>query len=122
MAKRIMIIDDDDRILRIFELLIKSFGYSPVPINDPGVGLRMLSEDPPALVLLDIVMPSMSGLEFLAERRKIPGALEIPVVICSAWRLTEEELAIYRDEIAGFVTKPIEPAQLREILKGYLGV
>ena len=67
-------------------------------------------------------MPSMSGLEFLAERRKIPGALEIPVVICSAWRLTEEELAIYRDEIAGFVTKPIEPAQLREILKGYLGV
>ncbi|NLM30214.1 MAG: response regulator [Methanomicrobiales archaeon] len=122
MAKRIMIIDDDDRVLRIFELLIESFGYSPVPIDNPGDGLRMLSEDPPALVLLDIVMPSMDGLEFLAERRKIPGAREIPVVICSAWRLTGEELALYGDEIAEIITKPVEPARLRESLKSHLGV
>jgi DNA-binding NtrC family response regulator len=38
MAKEILIIDDDEKILRIFNLLIKSFGYSPVLVDDPRVG------------------------------------------------------------------------------------
>jgi len=116
-----MIIDDNDKVLRISELLIESFGYSPIPVNDPREGLRILSEDPPSLILLDLMMSPMDGSEFLDERRKIPGALEIPVVVCSAWRLTEEELAPYKDEIAGIVTKPVEPALLRELLKNHLG-
>jgi CheY-like chemotaxis protein len=121
MAKKVMIIDDNDKVLRISELLIESFGYSPIPVNDPREGLRILSEDPPSLILLDLMMSPMDGSEFLDERRKIPGALEIPVVVCSAWRLTEEELAPYKDEIAGIVTKPVEPALLRELLKNHLG-
>jgi len=121
MAKKVMIIDDNDKVLRISELLIESFGYSPIPVNDPREGLRILSEDPPSLILLDLMMSPMDGSEFLDERRKIPGALEIPVVVCSAWRLTEEELAPYKDEIAGIVSKPVEPALLRELLKNHLG-
>ncbi|NQS79263.1 MAG: response regulator [Methanoculleus bourgensis] len=121
MAKKVMIIDDNDNVLRISELLIESFGYSPIPVNDPREGLRILSEDPPSLILLDLMMSPMDGSGFLDERRKIPGALEIPVVICSAWRLTEEELAPYKDEIVGVVTKPVEPTLLRETLKNHLG-
>ncbi len=121
MAKKVMLIDDNDKVLRITELLIKSFGYSPLPLNDPREGLRIISKDPPSLILLDLMMSPMDGAQFLDERRKIPGALAIPVVVCSAWRLTEEELAPYKDEIVEVITKPVEPTLLREILKDYLG-
>lgn len=122
MPEKVMIIDDNDRVLRITGLLIRSFGYTPITINDPREGLRLISEDPPSLILLDLMMSPMDGSQFLDERRKIPGALDIPVMICSAWRLTEEELAPYKDEIVGIITKPVEPAQLREILKEHLGM
>jgi len=121
MPKKVMIIDDNDKVLRITELLIKSFGYSPIAINDPREGLKLISEDPPSLILLDLMMSPMDGSQFLDERRKIPGALEIPVMVCSAWRLTEEELAPYKDEVIGVIAKPVEPALLREILKDHLG-
>ncbi len=122
MSKKVMIIDDNEKVLRITGLLIQSFGYVPITLNDPREGLEMISRDPPSLILLDIMMSPMDGSQFLDERRKIPGALDIPVMICSAWRPTEEELAPYRNEIAGVIAKPVEPALLREILKDYLGV
>ena len=122
MSKKVMIIDDNEKFLRIAGLLIQSFGYTLITLNDPREGLEMISRDPPSLILLDIMMSPMDGSQFLDERRKIPGALDIPVMICSAWRPTEEELAPYRNEIAGVIAKPVEPALLREILKDYLGV
>ena len=122
MSKKVMIIDDNEKFLRITGLLIQSFGYTLITLNDQQEGLEMISRDPPSLILLDIMMSPMDGSQFLDERRKIPGALDIPVVICSAWRLTEEELAPYRNEIVGVIAKPVEPALLREILKDHLGV
>ena len=121
MTKRVMIIDDDDRVLKIFELFVRSFGYKAIPVSDPNEGLRMLSDNPPSLILLDLMMSPMDGSKFLDERRKIAGALDIPVVICSAWRPTVEELAAYKDEIAGILPKPVESAQLREILEKLIG-
>jgi len=120
MVKEILVIDDDEKVLRIFNLLIKSFGYSPVLANDPKDGLEILRNAPPSLVLLDLMMSPMNGLQFLEERRKIPGALKVPVVILSALRLNDEELAPYVDSIADVAVKPVEPAQLKEIIARYV--
>lgn len=119
MTGQILVIDDDEKILRILNLLIKSFGYSPVLVDDPVKGLELLRENPPSLILLDLMMSPMNGLQFLDERRKLPGALDVPVVILSAWKLNDEELAPYVDSIAGVVIKPVEPAQLKEIIAQY---
>lgn len=116
MAKRILIVDDDEKILRIFNLLITSFGYTPVLVSDPAKGLEVLQDDPPALILLDLMMSPMSGLEFLEERKKIPGASDVPVVILSALRLNDEEFAPYANSVSEVAIKPIEPAQLKEII------
>lgn len=119
MAKRILVIDDDEKILRIFNLLITSFGYSPILVNDPAEGLKILQNDPPALILLDLMMSPMNGLQFLDERKKIPGALHVPVVILSALRLNDDEFAPYADSVAEVAIKPVEPAQLKEIIARY---
>ncbi|WP_052379703.1 response regulator [Methanoculleus sp. MH98A] len=119
MTKEILVVDDDEKILRIFNLLIKSFGYSPILVNDPVKGLEMLRDNPPALILLDLMMSPMSGLEFLEERRKVPGASNVPVVILSALRLNNEEFAPYADSVAEVIVKPVEPAQLKEIIARY---
>lgn len=119
MTQRILVIDDDEKILRIFNLLITSFGYSAILVDDPAKGLEILQNDPPALILLDLMMSPMNGLQFLDERRKIPGALRVPVVILSALRLNDEEFAPYADSVAEVVIKPVEPAQLKEIIERY---
>jgi len=121
MTRTVMVIDDDDKTLRISELLIRSFGYSPILVNDPRSGLEKIADEPPSLILLDLMMPSMNGLQFLDERRKIPGAMAVPVVIFSAWKLNEEELSLYRNDIAEIALKPVEPARLKRILKQHLG-
>lgn len=121
MTKDVLVIDDDEKVLRIFNLLIKSFGYTPILVNNPRLGLEILQNNPPSLVLLDLMMSPMNGLQFLEERKKIPGALKIPVVILSAWRLNEEEFAPYADSVAEIAVKPVEPARLKEIIARYTG-
>jgi CheY-like chemotaxis protein len=79
--KHILIIDDDPSILLLFSQFLESAGYSVASAPDGTEGLRSVKAEKPDLIITDIMMPEMDGLELLMEiKRNHPG---IPVIAIS---------------------------------------
>lgn len=81
--KKVLIIEDDKEILDLLAKKIKESGYQALVAYDGEEGLRILREEKPDLVLLDIVLPSVDGLELMRRKQVLPETANIPVIIIS---------------------------------------
>ncbi|PIP17254.1 MAG: response regulator [Candidatus Portnoybacteria bacterium CG23_combo_of_CG06-09_8_20_14_all_37_13] len=79
--KKILIIEDDQFLRDLIERKLIRTGYQVLNTNDGAEGLKMINEEKPALVLLDILLPSMSGWEILEKIKADPAINKIPVLI-----------------------------------------
>jgi len=101
----ILVVEDDPDITESLCDVLRSEGYEVATASNGKEALDRLREiDRPSLILLDLMMPVMSGGEFLAALRQIDALASIPVVIVSAWT---KESAQVRAQSQGFVRKPI---------------
>lgn len=118
-ANSILAVDDDPTILGMIAELL---GYEGYHINTTGSGREALAQaalNPPALILLDLMMPEMSGWQVIAGLRSNPRTRSIPVVLLSARRdlaSTAQDLAVEQ-----FLEKPFELDELLRIVELYLG-
>ncbi len=89
--KKVLIIEDDNFLSDMYQTKFNSEGFDAVMAEDGETGIRMLSEGlRPAIVLLDIVMPKMDGLETLAAIKKVDEYKDIPVVMLTNLGQKEE--------------------------------
>jgi DNA-binding response OmpR family regulator len=85
-------------------------------------GMALVAQAPPDLVLLDLMMPGMSGFEMVARLRAQPTSANIPVMIVSAKELTPEDVLTLNGHIQRFVAKgTIEPEGLTNAVRQMLG-
>ena len=114
MAHEIMVIDDDPDIREVLTLFLRKFGYVPLVFDSAAVALDCLVNRRPSLILLDLMMEPMSGIQFLEELgKRFPTGGRIPVLILSAYALSDDDKNRFRDWIAGVLKKPILPSDLR---------
>lgn len=116
----IAIVDDDPYIVEVFCLTFERAGYSVLGFTDPVEALEAIPTKRVSLLILDLMMSPITGLQFLDERRKDRALSEIPVLILSAWDLSPEERKEYADDIAGIIRKPVMPRTLVEMAGGFL--
>lgn len=126
--KRILSIDDEPRILRCFEKLLNSRGYSIVVTTDPDEGLRMVREDPEIiLAMLDVHMPKKNGFQIYRELREIR---KIPVLFVTAYPRSftaesDEVATMWQNEFADGTTdivyKPLDLESLVAKVEGLIG-
>lgn len=113
----VLIVEDDAAIRESLQYALEDEGYAVVTAENGEEGLdRLRTMDLPCLVLLDLMMPVMSGGEFLASLRGTERFASIPVVVVSAW---PSEAAQVRHETHGFVGKPISLDLLLEMVDGF---
>lgn len=86
-----LVVDDEADTRDILRRQLESDGWSVVSASNGRQALEMLSARPPALILLDLIMPEMDGFQFVEELRKRPEWREIPVVVVTSKDLTSEE-------------------------------
>jgi CheY-like chemotaxis protein len=79
--KTAVIIDDEPDVTTYFETFLTDNGWSVRSANDPNEGIAMAQEDPPAVVLLDVMMPERGGLSTLIALRKDERTAKVPVVL-----------------------------------------
>jgi CheY-like chemotaxis protein len=114
MAHEIMVIDDDPGIREVLTLFLQKFGYVPLVFDNAVAALECLATRRPSLILLDLMMEPMNGLQFLEELgKRYDRNKRIPVLILSAYGLPEDDRNRHRDWIAGVLKKPILPSDLR---------
>ncbi|MCH8748706.1 response regulator [Patescibacteria group bacterium] len=121
MAK-LLLVEDDALLVRLYQKKFTKDGYEVVSAKDGEAGLALIDKEQPDLVLLDIMMPKLSGLEMLERIKANPATRSIPVVILSNLGGEEEqERALELGAVAYIVKANNDPAKvsakIREILQ-----
>jgi CheY-like chemotaxis protein len=116
-SKAILVVDDEPAILDMIAELLGYEGYQVVTTSHGSVALARAKADPPALILLDLMMPGMSGWQVIDALKASPQTRSIPVVVLSARRdlpATAKELGIVT-----FLAKPFDIDELIGIVQQY---
>ncbi|HET7856175.1 MAG TPA: response regulator [Gaiellaceae bacterium] len=113
----ILIVDDDDRLREFVRVNLEMEGYAVREAADAEAGLAALEEEPPDLILLDVMMPKVDGWEMLRRVQERHGVGSIPVIMFSG-KVDEEAMRDAASRGAqGFIGKPFNPQQLIESTK-----
>ena len=114
---RVLAVDDDPQALRyVRDALLKS-GYTPVVTGDPGEALRLVGEEKPDLVLLDLMLPGTDGIELMKD---ILGAGDVPVIFLSAYGRDELIARAFDMGAVDYVVKPFSPTELAARIRAAL--
>lgn len=119
--RKVLVVDDDPRNRKLMEMLIQADGYAVHSVESGPAALAAVAAEPPALILLDIMMPGMDGFDVLRRLKADPLANGIPVIMVTA---LDDEASRTRLSAAGasrVITKPVDRWQLRACLVEILG-
>ncbi len=110
MGKKVLIIDDDSRFLRLIEQVLTQKGYQVLTAGSGQEGLRLLFDQRPDLVLLDVVMPKMDGWQVCERIRDIS---DVPIIMLTGKRVDEEDIVQGLDHGADdYLIKPVGNKEL----------
>ncbi|MGM0501196.1 MAG: response regulator [Bacillota bacterium] len=120
MATKILVVDDEENIVKLLSYNLKQEGYEIITANDGQEALKKLEETTPDLMILDLMLPKVDGWDICRKVRKNDNFSNLPIIILSA---KEEEI----DKILGlelgaddYVTKPFSPRELLARVKAVL--
>jgi two-component system cell cycle response regulator DivK len=106
----ILIVEDNEKNRKLERDILQFHGYRTVEAETAEEGLRLAQATPPALVLMDIQLPGMNGVEALHHLRADPRTRAIPVIAVTASAMTHNRQQIMAAGFDGYQTKPIEVA------------
>jgi CheY-like chemotaxis protein len=113
--KTVLIVEDNRDIRESLAMLLEVVGYRTETASEGREALNYLRSHPlPSLILLDLRMPGMGGLQFRAEQRQDPALAAVPVIVCSGeWFASLPEPL---QGIAAFCAKPTDPERLLQLV------
>ena len=111
-SSTIMIVEDDDDTRSMVQLLLEERQYTVIACESGMVALEKLKTEKPALILLDIMMPEMSGYDVLLHLKQKPETQNIPVVMLTAKNSGNDIITGYQHGADYYIPKPFTTEQL----------
>ncbi len=115
MSKKIAVIDDDKEIVDIIKSVLKTKGYDVLTAFNGQDGLKLIEEKHPDMIILDLMLPLVSGMEVIKRLRREPETKDIPVLVMSAIsKSTKKPEEFWRQGLGAddFIAKPFDPVAL----------
>ncbi len=125
MSSDILIVDDSATIRSMMQRTVRMIGLDVGEVYEAANGIEALAklcEHDVAVMLVDINMPRMNGIQLLMRMKQNDKLKEIPIVIASTEGSQKRIDQLHELGVAGYVRKPFQPEQLREVLIPLLGV
>jgi DNA-binding response OmpR family regulator len=114
MSQTILVADDTPDIRRLIVFTLKRHGYTVLEAADGETALMLIRRERPALAVLDIMMPRMTGLDVASELAQSADTASIPVLICSGSGISDSEIETQMRSATSYLPKPFTPRQLVE--------
>ena len=130
MAKKVLVVDDDPDVRLFSVTVLEENGYTPLEAANGEEGLKMIKQEKPDLVLLDVLMPRQSGIRLYRELKTDKSLKDIPIIILSGiakktFLRSQKALTEFGGkevpEPKVYLEKPVEPEVLAEEIKKILG-
>lgn len=120
MTEKILVVDDDLETLRLVGLMLQRQGYEIAAASSGHQALIMAQDKSPDLILLDIMMPDMDGVEVTRRLRSRPSTKDIPIIMFTAKTQVEDKILGYDAGADDYLTKPTQPRELFAHIKAVL--
>jgi pilus assembly protein CpaE len=117
---RIYVIDDDEQLLRMVGLMLERGGHSAVLISDPFKGLERVKADRPDLLVLDVMMPNLSGHEVTRQIRATKGLEGLPILMLTARSQEVDRITAIKSGASDYLSKPVTSQELIQQVDGLL--
>lgn len=112
MPARILIVDDDLQTLKLIGLMLERRGHEIVAARDGGQALLKARTEAPDLIILDMMMPDMSGQEVCRQLRRDPATRDLPILMFTAKSEVSAKVQGFEAGADDYMTKPIHPNDL----------
>ena len=116
----ILIVEDEPRMRRLLEISLGEDGHAVSVAPDAETGLKCLRRDPVDLIVTDLKLPGMNGLEFLQEAKRLNAS--VPVVVMTAYGTVETAVEAMKAGASDFVLKPFSMAEMKLVVGKELDV
>ena len=119
-GKKVLIVEDDDETARVTRCMAERQGFKVVRAENGAIALDKIVTERPDVVLVDVVMPVMDGLQFLAALRKAPHAQDIPVIVLALQSDDAMVNAAWQGGATLYLPKPFSCHELTTVLRHVL--
>lgn len=117
MSDTILIVDDEQRIIDLAQMYIEQEGYRVISATDGAEAYRMILDDTPALIVLDLMLPGMDGLEVC---RRVRARSDVPIIMLTARSDDIDKIVGLELGADDYLTKPFNPRELVARVKAIL--
>ena len=120
--QKVLVVEDNPDCRDLLAVVIKKSGYQVIEAENGRAALEKASSEMPDLILMDVSLPGMNGIEATAWIKSNPFTCHIPVLTCSAWLSKQTVAKALNTGAVEFLMKPVSPASLREVIHKYLSL
>jgi two-component system, cell cycle response regulator DivK len=116
----ILIVDDNAVNLKLARVLLESEGYPVQTAADAEEALEVLRTFTPRMILMDIQLPGMDGLQLTRQLKANPATRDIIIIALTAYAMKGDDLKMFAAGCDGYVTKPLDLDHLSKLIAGHL--
>lgn len=120
MSKVVLIVEDDPRNMKLIRDLLQHHGYATLEARNGEEGIKLAIEKRPDLILMDIQMPVMDGLEATRIIKANAMTKDIPVVALTSYAMRGDEDRLLQAGCDGYIAKPIDTRNFPREISAYL--
>ncbi len=121
MAKTVLVVEDNELNMKLFHDLLEANGYGTIQTRNGLDAIRLARAHRPDLILMDIQLPEVSGLEVTKWIKEDDDLRSIPIIAVTAFAMKGDEERIRQGGCEAYLSKPISVAKFIETVKTYLG-
>ena len=121
MAKKVLIVEDNELNMKLFRDLLEAHGYHVVGTRNGVEALDLARTHRPDLILMDIQLPQVSGLEVTKWIKEDDELRSLPIIAVTAFAMKGDEERIRQGGCEAYISKPISVAKFLETVRSYLG-
>ncbi len=112
MRDRILVVEDEKDVRDMIRIHLKAAGFDVLEAHNGAEGLAIAKQDLPAVIILDLMMPEMSGVEVCRALRRNPTTSRIPILMLTAKSTEDDKVVGFECGADDYVTKPFSPREL----------
>ena len=117
MGKKVLVIDDEPFILMMVEDKLQRAGFEVVTLSESINAVNVVEKERPDLIILDWMMPEVSGIELCRKLKSEPDLTSIPIFMLTAKGQEEDEKLGFKCGVTRYITKPFSPKGLLEMVQ-----
>ena len=118
VTKKVLVVEDNELNLKLFCDLLRAHGYEAEPVRDGWDAVARARETRPDLIVMDIQLPHITGLELIETIKSDAGLKDVPIMAVTAYAAKGDEERIREAGAEAYVSKPVTVSRFMEAVRG----